>query len=336
MNREDLLKVLQEHIPFVERPFLWIAERLGASEEEVLKEIEALKEQRIIRQISPIYDTKAAGYDSSLVAFRVDDIERAAQVVNTYPGVSHNYERNHEFNLWFTVAVPPDSKLGLEGVVSILAQEAQAQEFVILRTVRTFKIGVKLSFESMYEREEVKPPKEEVKVYPITEGDKRIIRETQGDIPLTPEPFKDIALRLEMDQEDLLKRLENYKEKGLIRRFSAILFHRRAGFKFNGMVVWSVPRERVEEVGTFISSFRCVSHCYERQTGGRWRYNLFSMIHARTREELEEFVSYLSKEVGVEDYEILLSTSEFKKKRVELFAEGFYEWERRYMGVYAH
>ncbi len=336
MIGEELLKMLQEHIPFVPRPFLWIAERLGTSEKEVLEEIKNLKEQRIIRQISPIYDTKAAGYDSSLVAFRVEDIEKAAEVVNAYPGVSHNYERNHGFNLWFTVAVPPDSKLGLEGIVSILAQEAQAQEFVILRTVKTFKIGVNLGFESMYEREEVKPPKEEVKVYPITEEDKRVIRETQRDIPLTSEPFKDIALRLGMDQEELLKRLEDYRENGLIRRFSAILFHRRAGFKFNGMVVWNVPKDRIEEVGTFISSFRCVSHCYERQTGGRWEYNLFSMIHAKTREDLEDFVDYLSKETGIKDYEILLSTREFKKKRVELFAEGFYEWERRYMGVYAH
>jgi DNA-binding Lrp family transcriptional regulator len=337
MFEEELLKTVQKHIPFVRRPFKNIADRLNTTEERVLETLRKLKEDRVIRQISPIYDTKAVGYDSSLVAFRVDPekLVEVAEFVNTHPGVSHNYEREHRFNLWFTLAVPPDGKLTLEDTVTLMAEKEGVEDFVILRTVRTYKIGVKLDYTSLEEREDVEIVKGKGRVE-LTEEDKKIIRVTQRDIPLTPEPFAELSEEIGIPEERLLNRLSFFKEVGIVRRFSAILFHRKAGFKANGMDVWSVPEERVDEAGLFLAGFKSVSHCYRRTTSERWSYNLFSMIHGRTKEEVVEFVEKVEKEINPLAKDILFSKMEFKKRRIELFSEEFYEWEREHVGAHSH
>lgn len=324
----DLLKVLQEDLPLVERPFKEVALKLGTSEEKVIEEIKKLKSEKVIRQISPIYDTKRAGYDSSLVAFKVENekIEEVAKFINTYPGVSHNYEREGDFNLWFTIAVPPDSKYGLDEIVRKIAERMNVEDYAILRTKRTFKIRVNLSFESLYEREEKLQKVQESEPVELSEIEKQVIRETQEDIPLVEKPFELIAQKLGISQEEVLKVLKNLKEKKVMKRFSAILYHRNAGFKANGMSVWKVEKD-IEEVGNFFASFKAVSHCYERTTNGKWNFNLFAMIHGRKKDEVIEFCEFLSKETGIKDYEVLFSKREFKKKRVKLFSKEFYEWE---------
>jgi len=325
----ELLKILQQDLPLTEKPFEAIAQWLGINEEELLDQIKKLKKEKAIRQISPIYDTKRAGYDSALVAFKVPErnLEKTVEVINSYPGVSHNYERRDEFNVWFTIAVPPDSPLSLEEVVEFMAKKGGAEEYAILRTKKTFKIGVKLTFDSVFEREENVPEVKEEKPVELSELEKAVIRETQKDLPLVSRPFKEVAQKLGLEEEYVIEVLKNLKEKKVMRRFSAILFHRRVGFKANGMAVWKVEQEKVEEVGKFLASFKAVSHCYERTTNGNWKYNLFSMVHGKEKKEVLEFCEYVSKETGVKDYKVLFSTREFKKRRVELFSEEFYKWK---------
>ncbi|WP_457600742.1 siroheme decarboxylase subunit alpha [Hydrogenivirga sp.] len=337
MFERELLKEVQKHIPIVERPFRSVADRLGVSEGMVIDTLRKLKEDKVIRQISPIYDTRAVGYDSSLVAFRVpaERLHEVASFISTHPGVSHNYEREHEFNLWFTLAVPPDGELSLEETVSLMAELSGVDSYVILRTVKTYKIGVKLDYGNLREREKVEAVDRKAKG-DIDEEDKRTIYVTQRDIPLVEEPFKLLAEELDTDVRELLKRLNRFKEEGLMRRFSAILFHRKAGFKANGMAVWRVPEERLDEAGLTLASFRSVSHCYQRTTNEVWRFNLFSMIHGRTRDEVLNFVEEVKSQVKPEDYDVLFSRTEFKKKRVELFSEEFYEWEKKHVGAHSH
>ena len=331
-----LLSRIQGHIPLCRKPFLKLATELGVSEEEVINTIRELKEERLIRQISPIYDTRAVGYDSSLVAFKVNPkrVEEVAEFVSSHPGVSHNYQREHEFNLWFTIAVPPDSILGLDETVSLMAQLTSVEEFLILRTVKTYKIGVKLSYKELCEKEEVNiaTPREVT----LSSLDRRVIAHTQLDIPLISNPFDLIASAMDIETEALLGRLSYLKETGVMRRFSAILFHRRAGFKANGMVVWKIPADRVDEVGNLLASFKSVSHCYQRTTSERWHFNLFSMVHGRSREEVLDFVYEVAGKVKPEEFKVLFSTREFKKKRIKLFSEEFYEWERKHVGAYSH
>jgi DNA-binding Lrp family transcriptional regulator len=328
-KENKVLKVLQVGIPLELEPFRAIARNVGISEEETLEIVRSLKERRIIRRISPIYDTRMLGYDSALVVFKVDpySIETAASIVSKHPGVSHNYERGHEYNLWFTLATPPDSRFGLERTVEILADIARAQHHIIFRTRRLFKIGVKLDFGgTTLEREEVGAKK--LRFTPLTEKEKHIIRATQEDIRLSKRPFTSSAKVLEMKEEEVIEKLREFKQRGVMRRFAAILNHRKAGFLANGLLVSHVAEDGIEKIGYRIASFKAVSHCYERVSSPTWKYNLFSMIHGMDREEVEEVVKEIIKDTGLKDYEVLYSSREFKKRRVRYFTEELHDWEK--------
>ena len=329
-KNQDLLSFLQEGIPIVKEPFKKIAEDLDIPQNDVIEAIKKLKEEKIIRQISPIYDTKSLGYESSLVAFKTDRIEETANFINEHPGVSHNYERTDDFNLWFTIAVPPDSKLGLEETVKKIAEITKVKDYVILKTEKLFKIGVKLNFKDTKEKEDFFPENKEKKAVNLSKFDKEIIKITQKDIPLKERPFKVYADILGISEEDLIEKLRFYLQSGIMRRFAAILYHRKAGFKANGMTVWKVPENLVERVGYKIASYRAVSHCYKRTTNEKWKYNQFAMVHAQSKEEIEELVEEISKETGIKEYKILYSTREFKKRRINYFSEDFYRWEEKY------
>ncbi len=324
---KELLSLVQEGIPITERPFKEIGKKIGIDEIDVINIVKKLKDEKIIRQVSPIYDTKSLGYDSSLVAFKTKDIEKTAELINSHPGVSHNYERTDEFNLWFTIAVPPDSRLGLRNTIDLLAEKTDVDEYAILKTEKLFKIGVKLNFKDIKEKENIKKEEKNREKYQLTDEDKEIIKITQEDLPLTIRPFKEYAEKIGIPEDKLLEKLQLYKKSKIMRRFAAILFHRKAGFKANGMTVWKVPEEKVEDIGYRLASYKAVSHCYKRTTNEKWQYNVFAMIHAQTKEELENLVKDISKEVGIYDYKILYSTREFKKKRIKYFSEEFYKWE---------
>ncbi|MFN7066019.1 MAG: Lrp/AsnC family transcriptional regulator [Aquificaceae bacterium] len=322
----NLLSALQREIPLVSRPFLEIGKSVGMEEDEVIKAIESLKREKVIRQVSPIYDTRMLGYDSALVAFKVkpERIEEVASFVNTHPGVSHNYQRTHEFNLWFTIAVPLDYKRGLEDTIKLMVQNVEVSQYVILRSVRVFKIGVKLDYESVDEREEVS--RKEFLYKPLTEEEKLLVKITQEDMPLVYKPFLEYAKSINVEESYLLEKLREFKDRNILRRVSAILHHRKVGFTFNSMSVWRVDSQRVEEVGSYIAGFKGVSHCYERTGGNEWPYNLFAMIHGRSEEEVRALAKRISEETGIQDYALLFSVKEFKKRRVKYFSEDFQNW----------
>ena len=144
-----LLNLLQSSFPLAERPFAHVAGLAEVSEDEVLTRTARLLDERIIREITPIFDTPALGYKSMLVAARVDaeNPQRAAEIINEHPGVSHNYLRNHDFNLWFTIATEPDSELGLDGTLDVLERLTGAESIRQLPTLRLFKINMNLEME---------------------------------------------------------------------------------------------------------------------------------------------------------------------------------------------
>ena len=125
--------------------------------------------------------------------------------------------------------------------------------------------------------------------------------------------------RVNIVTKELFAKAREYEGTGLMRRFAAILRHRDAGFVANGMVVWNVPEDRVDEAGAKLAAFPQVSHCYRRPVYPDWRYNLFSMVHARTLAAAEKIAEEMSRALGIEDYKILFSSREFKKERVKYF-----------------
>jgi DNA-binding Lrp family transcriptional regulator len=153
----------------------------------------------------------------------------------------------------------------------------------------------------------------------ITERDKEFVRELQKDLPVTKEPFKEMAQNLGITTEELYAKAREYEKVGLMRRFAAILRHRDAGFVANGMVVWNVPEDRVDDVGFKLAAFPQVSHCYRRPVYPDWKYNVFSMVHARSLEAAEKMAVEMSGQIGISDYKILFSSREFKKERVKYF-----------------
>lgn len=328
-----VLNLMQGSFKLVERPYSLVAEEAGITETELLERVSRLIKDRIIRQVTPIFDTRALGFASMLVAAKVDPEypHRAAKVINEHPGVSHNYLRDHEFNLWFTIATAPDSKLGLDGTLEILAAEAGAESVRQLPTLNLFKIRMDLEMEgdtsalATPQAEAVKPA--ETHAVPYDEFDVAVIKALQGDMPVIEEPFAPAAAQLGIDQARLLDHLAGMQERGLLRRVAAILFHRRAGFSANGMGVWKVEPERVLEVGARMASFRGISHCYERPTYADWPYALFTMAHGRSKEECDAILEAISEDTGISERAVLYSSTEFKKIRLQYFTGEFEAWE---------
>jgi siroheme decarboxylase len=333
-----LLNLLQGSFPIEPRPFARVAELAGIAEDEVLARTQRLLDERIIRQITPIFDTRAFGYGSMLVAAKVDAEHpwRAAKVINAHPGVSHNYLRNHDFNIWFTIAVEPDSKLGLDGTLEVLGREAGAESIRQLPTLKLFKIRMDLEMEQGTEalaRAAVAEQPAETEPQPYDEWDRQVVRATQGDMPVVREPFAPAAAKLGVPQQQLLDHLSGMAERRLLRRVAAILFHRRAGFSANGMGVWRVPDDRIMELGPRMASFRGISHCYQRPTYEDWPYSVFTMAHGRSKEECDAILDAIAADTGIEDRATLYSSTEFKKIRLLYFTEDFKTWEREHAGV---
>ena len=330
-----LLNLLQGKFPLEPRPFLRVAELAEVSEDEVLARTQRLLDERIIRQVTPIFDTRALGYKSMLVAAKIDpeNPHRAAKVVNSHPGVSHNYLRNHDFNLWFTIAVEPDSKLGLDGTLEVLAAEAGAESIRQLPTLKLFKIRMDLEMEgdtkALAKAAEAAEPAE-TEPQPYDDFDVAVIRELQGDMQVVPEPYAPAARALGIPQERLLDHLQGMTERRLLRRVAAILFHRRAGFSANGMGVWRVPDDQILETGKRMAAFRGISHCYQRPTYADWPYSVFTMAHGRSKEECDAILDAIAAEFDITERATLYSSTEFKKIRLLYFTDDFKDWEAQH------
>jgi DNA-binding Lrp family transcriptional regulator len=330
---KKLLNLMQGSFDLMARPFAHVAQLAGIPEDGVLTRVKRLLDGRIIREITPIFDTRALGYSSMLVAAKVDPEfpHRAAQFINTHPGVTHNYLRDHDFNLWFTLATEPGSPLGLDGTIDIIKAKTGAHSIRQLPTLKLFKIRMDLEMEKGTDAlsatvEPVEP--RELDPVELSEEDVATIRATQGKMPVVSEPYAPAAERLGVSQDEVLRRLESLRERNALRRVAAILFHRRAGFSANGMGVWAVPDEQILETGRRMAAFRGISHCYERPTYADWPYSVFTMAHGRSKEECDAILDSIAEQEGITERATLYSSTEFKKIRMLYFTDAFRDWER--------
>jgi DNA-binding Lrp family transcriptional regulator len=323
-----LLNIIQSAFPLVEEPYRDLGNQLDISEALAIERIKKLKKANVVRQISAIFDTRRLGYKTTLVAMRFapETLDHCARVINQHPGVSHNYARNGNFNLWFTLAVPPSESL--EETIEDMAKRTGAEAFRMMPTIRFFKIGVNFDMVNnvgaaydYYSPDGYNTPdgEEWKKAEQVTDFEIQAIRELQEDLALVPRPFDGMSKRLNMTPQELFDMAESFETRGIMRRFSAVLHHRKAGFTANAMAVWKVPPERSEEVGRIMASSPWVTHCYERPTFPDWPYTHFSMVHATTKKECQEAVQKISESTGITDYTLLYSTREYKKTRVRYF-----------------
>jgi siroheme decarboxylase len=329
-----LMNLLQSSFPLEPRPFELIAAEAELELSEVKARTQRLLDGRIIREITPIFDTRALGYSSMLVAAKVDaeNPQRAARIVNSHPGVSHNYLRTHDFNLWFTIATPPDSELGLEGTLEALMSETGATSMRQLPTLTLFKINMNLEMEGGTEALSsaiaAEPPRE-LEAQPYDETDIAVIRALQGPMAVTDRPYDEAAADAGIEPDELIEHLRGMVERKLLRRVAAILYHRRAGFSANGMGVWKVPEEEILDTGRRMAAYRGISHCYQRPTYADWPYSVFTMAHGRSKEECDAVLDSIAAECGMgeQDRATLYSSTEYKKVRLHYFTDDYARWE---------
>jgi DNA-binding Lrp family transcriptional regulator len=329
-----LMNLLQSSFPLDPEPFALVASEATMELDDVLSRTRRLLDERIIREITPIFDTRALGYESMLVAAKVDaeHPQRAAAAVNSHPGVSHNYLRTHDFNLWFTIATPPDSRLGLPGTLEVLMRETGAESMRQLPTLTLFKINMNLEMEkgtdALATAVDAAPPRE-LDAQPYDERDIAVIRALQGPMDAVERPYDGAAAELGMPTPELLDHLRGMVDRKILRRVAAILFHRRAGFSANGMGVWKVPEAEIMETGRRMASFRGISHCYQRPTYEDWAYSVFTMAHGRSKQECDAILDSIAEEcgMGVDDRATLYSSTEYKKIRLHYFTDEYAAWE---------
>ncbi len=151
----------------------------------------------------------------------------------------------------------------------------------------------------------------------LTKRDRELIRCIQNDLPHDKRPFLTIARKLGWTEDEVLNRIREWMDQGIIKRFGALVKHQNLGFKGNAMVAWFVPSSEVERIGRQMADYPFISHCYERPARPDWPYNLYTMFHASDKKEVESFVHRVAKDTGVREYRILYTVKEWKKKSME-------------------
>ncbi|MBW2275370.1 MAG: Lrp/AsnC family transcriptional regulator [Deltaproteobacteria bacterium] len=330
--RNELIRSVQAGVPLVDRPFAEIAGKLGLGEEgesAVRAQLERLSEEEVLREISAVLEGSVLGYDSALVAGVVPgaSLERVVEAVNAHPTVTHNYLRNHHYNLWFTIAVPPEMKL--EKTLELLAGEGGVEAFLPLRRTHTFKIGVNFDPETLKNSTQAVKPTS-VSDIDVSERDALLFRTLQTPLPFVERPFDALAEKAsaggEQVKESELLEFAGRHLGGAIRRYVGTLRHRKLGVRENGMAVWRVAEKDVEAAGLRLAAAPEVSHCYARNAIEGFPYTLYSMTHGPSRESCHEVARRLSKETGIEDYAVLFSEREFKKLRLRYFLPELDTW----------
>ncbi len=323
-----LLNLLQTDFPLSGEPFAVLGSMLDISGDEVLQRLANLKGGGIIRWISGVFDSSKLGYQSTLVAMRVSDrlLDEAASAISEHQGVSHNYARDHYYNLWFTLTLPKDKSL--PKTINNLAELAGAEATMSLPAVRVFKrlvyfdmVGTgkpESNLDYTGESNSLLIKKENKR---LSKLDREAIKELQMDLPLGQRPFDELAGHLGIGTDELLSVAESLQARGIMRRYGASLNHQKAGFLGNAMSCWSVPLDMLEQAGNKMASCQAVSHCYQRQTNANWPYNLFAMIHSHSKDECEAIAKQISNDTKASNYVLLYTAKEYKKEKVRYFTE---------------
>ncbi len=308
-----LFRLLQKEFPLTKRPFLAIAKRVGLKEKELISLLSNWEREGRLRQISAIFNPEYFGHRSALFALKVGEekLGLAIDRINSHPGVSHNYLRKHEYNLWFTLVVPQGKDLLKEA--SALCQEFSENGLLFLPILKKYKISV--VFET---GEEGAEDFQSIKTFNFTEDDVRMVKALQEPLPLVKEPFAVKAEELNCKVEEIFAWLKKMKRVGALRRFGALFKHQRLGYRHNVMVVWQVEEKRVDEVAKSLSKIPEITHCYLRKSYPEFPYNLYTMCHFK-EENFQEKITAWANTLGIKNYLPLETIQELKKIRLKLF-----------------
>ena len=311
-DEKRLLGLIQAAFPLIEEPFAVLATTLNMTEADVIESIKSLKDRGIVRQIGPVINPPSLGYRTTLVAMKLDPerMAMAEEAIHGHPGISHAYEREHEFNLWVTLAVGPG--VDIDENATKFGQACGADITVSLPSVKTFKL--KALFGEQLQDETSSGPSSGSNIA-LTVIQKQVVNCLQQDLDLNPRPWDKMAVESGMGTTQFLSIVSELMDMGVVRRYGANINHRKAGYTANAMTCWKVGKQDEDAMGAILALLPEVSHCYTRRLNPEWPYNLFAMIHAGTREQCFEIANRVSVERGNPDFTQLFSTREIKKLR---------------------
>ncbi|MDG4595015.1 MAG: AsnC family transcriptional regulator [Candidatus Contendobacter sp.] len=317
----ELLNRFQRDFPLTTHPFRMIAERLGWSENEVLAALRRLKEEGKVSRVGAVFAARKLGASTlAALAVPLERLEAVAQQVNEYPEINHNYEREHDFNLWFVLTAATVARLRavlaeIEGDTGLpLLDLPLLEEFHIdlgfdLRDGgRAKSIAPSFSLVSGREGKDRMDP---------DETDRSLLAALQEGLPLVSRPYQLLARRLGLSEQTVLERLRYWLDRGVIKRLGVIVRHRALGYRANAMVVWDVPDAEVSAVGRALAAEAGVNLCYRRPRRlPHWPYNLFCMMHGRKREQVLERIEQVRIDHGLAAYPhaVLFSTRCFRQR----------------------
>lgn len=313
--QKQLCNVLQGGLPICPKPYDDLAKYLNNNEKTVLQEIRELKRAGVIRRICAMINHRALGMTSTLVAAHIpeENLQEVAEAVNSLENVSHNYLREHYYNLWFTLQA--ESPKQIEVTISNLSGRFGI-DFYSLPIERVFKLDVRFDAEGEGQLPgdiEQVPKSEVVK---LNKTEKQILSKLEDDLDVISEPF-DFLCSEGLEAEEVLRIIQRLIDKGVIRRIAAIVDHRKLGFVTNVLFCSEVPQNRIVEAGEALAHFGAVSHCYERKTVEDWPYNLFAMMHGKSMGEIQHVINKFTESEKIDSFELLPTAAELKKQPVK-------------------
>jgi heme b synthase len=321
-----LMSVIQANFPVDRRPFERLGAYLNAEAEDIERRVQKMRSDGIIRRLGAVFDSRNLGYVSTLVAARIDPdrLESAAAEVTKLTGVTHNYRREHTYNLWFTLTCESDQRL--EETLEDLRQRIGTREIHSLPALKVFKIRVNFQFaessdaiKAAVSHDRAYSAPHQPPVEPLSDEQKQLVRLLQENLPDSHKPFDDIADQLGWSVGQVLEQIEDWLAAGVIRRLGAVVRHQRLGFRANGMAVLDVPEDREDEVGAFLSKRSEISHCYCRPRLPDFPYGLFAMTHGHDEQEVRDLVARLAGELKIDNFDVLFSKTEYKKVSMKYF-----------------
>jgi DNA-binding Lrp family transcriptional regulator len=288
----QLMNAWQRGFPLVARPFAEIGLQSGRSELEVLEQFRKLRAQGLIDRIGPVFRPNTVGA-STLAAMAVpsERLAAVAELVSRQPGVNHNYEREHSFNLWFVATGP--AVAALQATLSRIAS-ATGLRVLNLPLLEEFHIDLGFDLDTHDVPRLGRPSAVPVT---LTPGQKQLVSKVSGGLPLVPRPYAELGV----PESDAIGTLRGWVENGVIRRLGAVVRHRRLGYLANAMLVWELPDEAAVEAGRRLAADRAVTLCYRRARAlPDWRYNLYCMVHGRERSHVGSEVERLCAAHGLD------------------------------------
>jgi DNA-binding Lrp family transcriptional regulator len=326
-----LIDALHGGFPLQPRPFAQVGVPLRMSEDDVIETLQRLLQQGDLTRFGPLFQIERAGGRFVLAAMQVPEaqFDAVAALVNAMPEVAHNYRRDHRLNMWFVVATESvaqsDQVLArIESITQlpVLAFPKEREFFVELRLPLLESSG---GLDSGLARcpgvPQIESPLVDRCTHPITPFERQLMQATQAGLPLVREPYVDVGKGLGVTGQAVIQGLHDLLQAGVIRRIGAVPHHYRLGFVANGMSVWDVDDAHVDRLGESVGRLPGVSHCYRRPRHGEaWPYNLFAMLHGRTRLEVQVQSEQLSRVLGAacRSHDILYSSAVLKKTGLRL------------------